>query len=165
MRRFVLVPIALLSASAAGPEPSSAPSVRWVGAGHDARADYYYDEGHVERAHGIVRFRVKARLHAGIALPFRTAFIRNELDCAEQTHAILSVELFDAHGAPVPRPTEAPADDGAHMPISAGVDETIYRRLCPAPMLRPLRRTWVWKFRSDDSGEPAPAPQPPDEQS
>ena len=117
-----------LAAFAAGASPVRADTPgRWVAFAHDRDGSSYYDPASIRRAGVRVQVLVRSTLDES---PM-TMIAREEVDCARQTRAHLSIQRLDAEGR-VTRAVTVPPERIEREPLFAGEsEEPLYRVVCP----------------------------------
>ena len=108
----------------------------WETVVSDEEGRIQYDPASVERAGGMVRSRLRVIVNPERPGSMRSALVGVEINCPGQTLAFLSYEMFGEGGRPLPSPPPGPHDI---EPIRSGSpEEILYRRLCPAALVRPI---------------------------
>ena len=103
----------------------------WVKLSQDRDGEYFYDPASITDDGDRRQISVRALLTASGGEPARTMIVRQEMDCREQSNALLSAWQIGADGKPI-RPLTIRPDLVTHQPLFAGSnDEPLYRLLCP----------------------------------
>ena len=121
-----MLALAAIAAAGSAARAADAPS-RWIAFVHDRDGRSYYDPASIRRVGTRVRVLVRATLDES---PM-SMIGREEVDCARQTRAHLSLQRLDAEGR-VTRAVTIPPDRIEREPLFAGEpNEALYRLVCP----------------------------------
>ena len=130
----------------ASAQPAAGAAVRWSPVSEDYRAEYFYDPRGVERLGGMIRFRMRFLMRPGRDRVVRSAIAQVEINCAEQATSHLGFELYGEGGALLESRSQSEIGPDVRRIRSGSPEEVLYRRLCPASLVRPI---------------PVPPPPPP----
>jgi|GEM_PF-3325243 len=108
----------------------------WTRVAADNEGEYHYDPASVRRAGGMVRARLRVVVPPERPGAVRSAIVGAEINCTGQTIGYLSFEIFGEGGQLLRSSTEARPE--IEQIRSGSPEETLYRRLCPAALVRPI---------------------------